>query len=62
MATLSLSPQVIFCDEIGSEEEAEAVLHTQNTGVPLIATAHAYDIQGLMRRPVISETGRAQSL
>lgn len=52
LATLSLSPQVIFCDEIGSEEEAEAVLHTQNTGVPLIATAHAYDIQGLMRRPL----------
>ena len=52
LATLSLSPQVIFCDEIGSEEEAEAVLQTQNTGVPLIATAHAQDIGGLLRRPL----------
>ncbi len=53
IATRTLSPEVIFCDEIGSSEEAKAILSAQNSGVPLIATAHADSMSGLLRRPNI---------
>ena len=44
---------MIFCDEIGSAEEARAILGAQNSGVPLIATAHADSRETLFRRPNI---------
>ncbi|MBQ8498100.1 MAG: AAA family ATPase [Clostridia bacterium] len=53
IATRTLSPEVIFCDEIGSAEEAKAILSAQNSGVPLIATAHADSREMLLRRPNI---------
>jgi stage III sporulation protein AA len=53
IATRTLSPEVIFCDEIGSSEEARAILSAQNSGVPLIATAHAESRDTLLRRPNI---------
>ena len=53
IATRTLSPEVIFCDEIGSAEEARAILSAQNSGVPLIATAHAETREMLLRRPNI---------
>lgn len=51
MATRTLSPQVIFCDEIGNMQEAEAILQVQGCGVPLVASAHAADIDELLHRP-----------
>ena len=53
IATRTLSPEIIFCDEIGSAEEAKAILSAQNSGVPLIATAHADSKEALFRRPNI---------
>ena len=51
IALRTLSPEVILCDEIGNESEASAILEMQNTGVPLIATAHAASLAEVMRRP-----------
>ena len=53
IATRTLSPEVIFCDEIGSLEEAKAILSAENSGVPLIATAHADSYENLLMRPNI---------
>lgn len=53
IATRTLSPEVIACDEIGGAEEAQAILQAQNSGVPLIATAHACDFASLLLRPNI---------
>lgn len=53
IATRTLSPEVIFCDEIGSLEEARAILSAENSGVPLIATAHADSLENLLKRPNI---------
>ncbi len=53
IATRTLSPEVIFCDEIGSSEEAKAILSAENSGVPLIATAHAGSLKELLMRPNI---------
>ena len=51
IATRAFAPQVLICDEIGSDAEAEEILRAQACGVPLIATAHADTLQTLLRRP-----------
>lgn len=53
LATRSLSPEVLICDELGGLDEARAILTAQNTGVPLIASAHAADLGELLARPNI---------
>lgn len=50
IAARTMNPQYIICDEIGSEEEAWSLLAVQNCGVPVIATAHASDVSGLLQR------------
>lgn len=52
-AVRTMSPEYLICDEIGTESEAEAVIEAQNTGVPLIASAHCGEFGALMRRPAI---------
>ena len=52
-ATRVLSPSVIICDEIGREEEADAMLAVAGAGVPIIASAHAGRWEELYRRPPI---------
>lgn len=54
IATRTLSPQFIICDEIGALEEAKAILAVQSSGVPLIASAHASGIDELLLRPTLS--------
>lgn len=53
IATRSLSAQVILCDEIGTPEEADAILDAANCGVPVIATAHGAAVEDLLLRPGI---------
>lgn len=52
-ATRTMSAQIVICDEIGSENEAAAILRAQNTGVFLVASAHAESFAGLYARPQI---------
>lgn len=51
-ATRTMSPQYIICDEIGSDE-TDSILSAQNSGVPIIATAHAGSFDELLCRPGI---------
>ena len=44
------SPDIIVCDEIGSEAEVRGILSGLNSGVKFIATIHAADIMQLCRR------------
>ncbi len=55
IALRSLGAQVVICDEIGSEEEARAILSLRDGGVPLIASAHAATVEGLLARPTIGK-------
>ncbi len=59
IATLFMNPEVIICDEIGSEEEARAIADAQNCGVPLIASAHGASISTLMLKNGIATLHRA---
>ncbi len=59
IATRTMGAQLILCDELGSEEDARAVLYSANCGVPLIATAHASSVTELLRRPVFAKLHQA---
>ena len=50
LATRTMNPQYIVCDEIGTYEEANAMLDLQSAGVPIIASAHSRNIVELMKR------------
>lgn len=54
LAVRTLSPEVVFCDEIGLQSDADSILAAENTGVPLIASAHADTLDSLFRRPQIA--------
>jgi len=60
IAIRSLGAQAVICDEIGSAEDAAAILQNANCGVPLIATAHASDLSELLLRPAFKELHRAR--
>jgi stage III sporulation protein AA len=50
LATKSMTPQLIICDEIASLDEANEVLRSVNSGVKLIATAHASTFDELVSK------------
>lgn len=51
IATRTMSPELVICDELGDNEEARQILSSVSTGVPIIASAHADSVQGLLHRP-----------
>ena len=53
MAVRALSPQIIVCDEVSTEEEASAILSGVHTGVRFALSVHASCRKELWRRPVI---------
>lgn len=53
IAVRTLSPDIVVLDEIGSDEEARAMLSAINTGVNFIATAHGSSLEEVLRRPNI---------
>ena len=59
MATLFMNPEVIICDEIGSDEEAMAISNAQNCGVPLIATTHGAALSSVMLKKGIATLHKA---
>lgn len=50
IAVRSLSPQMIFCDEIGSLGDCEAILEGMRCGVHFAMTAHAGSIEDILCR------------
>ena len=49
-AVRTLSPEVIFCDEISSMEDSEAILNGIGCGVKFAVTAHGEKYNDLMKR------------
>ncbi len=58
LATRTMSPEYIICDEIGSEE-ADSILAFQSGGVPLIVGAHAETLDKLLKSGAPSRLHRA---
>ncbi|GGE53775.1 stage III sporulation protein AA [Priestia taiwanensis] len=55
MLIRSMSPEVIVVDEIGREEDTEAIIEAVNAGVQLMVTVHGYEYHDLMKRPSMKE-------
>lgn len=55
LAVRTLSPDVIFCDEIGSHSEAQQIINGISCGVKAVVTAHASTLNELMNRKGIAE-------
>ncbi len=53
MATRTLNPEFIICDEIGLESESREILSATNTGVKFICSAHGENIKNVFNRPNI---------
>ncbi len=53
IATRTLSPDVIVCDELGDQEEINSIAGAVNCGVKIIATAHARNIDELLSRDAV---------
>lgn len=51
IAARTLGAQLIVCDEVGDLAEAQEILHAHAAGVPLLTSAHAADVEGLLSRP-----------
>lgn len=50
LAVRTLSPRMIFCDEIGKKEDTDAILEGMLSGVSFIVTAHANSLEEARRR------------
>lgn len=55
MLIRSMAPSIIFCDEIGSKEDVEAIKYAICSGVKGIFTAHANNIKDLKKNSEISK-------
>ena len=55
LATKSMTPQLIICDEISSMDEAKEILYSTNAGVKLIATTHANSFEELKSKEILNE-------
>jgi stage III sporulation protein AA len=53
MMIRSMSPDVLIVDEIGTMEDAEAVMEAVHAGVQLFVTVHGYRASELLKRPTL---------
>ena len=54
-----MTPDVLVCDEIGTEADAEAILRIHGCGVPVVASAHAVSWEDVQCRAVLEALLRA---
>jgi len=54
MMIRSMSPDVLIIDEIGRQEDSQAILEARNAGVQIIATAHGSSLNDMTKRPSVS--------
>lgn len=50
----SMAPEALVTDEVGSEEDARALLDAARCGVKLVASAHAGSLEDARQRPAIA--------
>lgn len=54
MMIRSMSPEIIIVDELGREEDSQAIFEAIYAGVHLFATTHGYSLNDLEQRPTLS--------
>ncbi|MBM7650443.1 stage III sporulation protein AA [Bacillus ectoiniformans] len=53
MMIRSMSPDILVADEIGRQEDGQAVAEAVNSGIKLMATAHGNSLEEVMKRPML---------
>lgn len=51
LALRTMSPDIMICDELGTQRDCEAVAHCANSGVTIIAAIHAANQRELEQKP-----------
>ncbi len=60
MLVRSMAPKVIIADEIGNEEDIQAIKYALCSGVKGIFTAHGNSYQSLKQNPILREMIKQQ--
>lgn len=63
LAVRTLAPQVILCDEIGSQQETQAIVEGLNSGVRFMMSIHAGTLEQAKRKPqfeILQKSGAFQ--
>ena len=55
MLLRSMSPDVIITDEVGTNDDEEAIFQVINAGVKVVCSAHGYGVEDLERRGLLAE-------
>lgn len=55
MAIRTMAPEVILCDEIGSNDDVYSILKALNSGVNIIASIHGYNLSDFNDRVVFKD-------
>lgn len=55
MLIRSMNPQIIAVDEVGSEEDIEAIQYAQCSGVKGIFTAHGESLEDIIQNPILKK-------
>jgi stage III sporulation protein AA len=54
MMIRSMSPDVLIVDEIGREEDGEAILEAVHAGISLVTTTHGHSYSDVLKRPTLT--------
>jgi stage III sporulation protein AA len=54
MMIRSMSPHVLITDEIGREQDRDAILEAVHAGVQVLTSAHGYRLEDVRKRPALS--------
>lgn len=60
IAVRTMNAQVIFCDEIGDEQDASAIIDAQGAGIPIIASCHGSSIKDILSHSGIYNLHKAK--
>ena len=55
IATRTLSPEIVVCDEISTRSDADAIMRASSAGVSVIATCHGPSLSEIKRSPAAGE-------
>ena len=51
----SLSPDLIVTDEIGQEEDIDAIIYAITSGISVLATTHADSMETFLKKPLFQK-------
>ena len=60
IAVRTMNSEIIFCDEIGDEQDASAIIDAQGAGVPIIASCHGSSLKDILSHSGIHNLHKAR--